>query len=76
MEILEGDHNPFDMPEGGPKGEIDDGEDESLFHDVGTSDFVERGRLEEWLAHALDLSGGGIKIKFLIFLEGCTLRII
>lgn len=40
IEILEGDHNPFDLPEGGPEGELDDGEDENPFHDAGTSDFL------------------------------------
>ena len=63
MEIPEGDHNLFDLPEGGFEDVSNEGEPENPFHNAGPANFAVRGRLEDRLLHALELTGRGAKIQ-------------
>ena len=69
MEILEGEHNLFDMLKGGPKANSVMEKMKTPLMMLEPQISVAWGRLEEQLASALDLSGGGIKIEVSDFYE-------
>ncbi|KAL5776736.1 hypothetical protein ACOSP7_009662 [Xanthoceras sorbifolium] len=63
MENSKGDHGLLDIPEGDLEDEIDSDESLNPFHDAGHANNVVKGGLEDRLVRALDLNGGGVKIK-------------
>lgn len=67
MEIPEGNHEPFDIPEGSLEDEDMEGEEENPFHDAEHTGQLNRGGLEARLVHALELHVGGIKIEVVEF---------
>lgn len=70
-EILESDHSPFDMLEGGADGELDYGEDENPFHDAETADsWHEADWKSIWYAHLICWLVESNQ-KLLIFKERC-----
>ena len=69
MEILEGDHNPFDFLEGGLEDVSDEGEPKNPFHNAGPANFVVRGELEVRLLTALESNGRRVNLQVNDFQE-------